>query len=130
MTDPRLNTSRHIVFNLSRPERSLLLLAPLSKTAGGWGLCRKADAKEPFTVFAETTDPDYQRLLAMCSAGKEHLDRIGRFDMPEFRPRVDWVREMQRFEILPRTLSPNDKIDFYATEQTYWRSLWHVPARN
>ena len=41
LDDPRLLTSRHIVFNLSRPEKSLMLLAPLAKDAGGWGLCRK-----------------------------------------------------------------------------------------
>ena len=40
LDDPRLLTSRHIVFNLSRPEQSLMLLAPLAKEAGGWGLCR------------------------------------------------------------------------------------------
>jgi hypothetical protein len=42
LDDPRLLTSRHIVFNLSRPEKSLMLLAPLAKEAGGWGLCQKA----------------------------------------------------------------------------------------
>ena len=40
LDDPRLLTSRHIVFNLSRPEKSLMLLAPLAREAGGWGLCR------------------------------------------------------------------------------------------
>ena len=35
--DPRPITSRHIVFNLSRPEKSLMLLAPLAESAGGWG---------------------------------------------------------------------------------------------
>ena len=39
LDDPRLLTSRHIVFNLSRPEKSLMLLAPLAKEAGGWGSC-------------------------------------------------------------------------------------------
>ena len=42
LDDPRLLTSRHIVFNLSRPEKSLVLLAPLAKEAGGWGLCNGA----------------------------------------------------------------------------------------
>ena len=42
LDDPRLLTSRHIVFNLSRPVQSLMLLAPLAKEAGGWGLCQSA----------------------------------------------------------------------------------------
>ena len=29
------------------------------------------------------------------------LDRIKRFDMPEFQPRDEYVREMKRFGILP-----------------------------
>jgi len=42
-----------------------------------------------------------------------------RFDMPDFHPRADWVREMKRYSILP--------IDCYATEQRYWQSLWYTP---
>jgi hypothetical protein len=38
LDDPRLLTSRHIVFNLSRPEKSIMLLAPLAKEAGD-GAC-------------------------------------------------------------------------------------------
>ena len=39
MGDHRLEFSRHIIFNLSRPEKSLVLLAPLAREAGGYGLC-------------------------------------------------------------------------------------------
>ena len=70
MHDPRLNTSRHSVFNLSRPDHSLLLLAPLAQPAGGWGLCRDPQTRAPVTVFADTRDPDYQTVLALCDAGK------------------------------------------------------------
>jgi hypothetical protein len=126
MDDPRLNTSRHIVFNLSRPERSLLLLGPLAESAGGWGLCRDLRTKEKITVFANTDDADYVTLRAMCQAGKERLDMIKRFDMPEFRPRKDWVREMRRYGILARS-ELSSPLDVYATEQKYWSSLWYQP---
>jgi len=122
MSDPRLNTSRHIVFNLTRPEKSMLLLAPLSVTAGGWGLCGT-------NVLATTEDPDYQKLLALCVAGKEQLEKIKRFDMPGFKPRIDWIREMKRYGILPETIDPlEDVVDVYATERKYWESLWYQPA--
>ncbi len=52
--DPRLLTSRHIVFHLSRREKSLILLAPLSRPAGGWGLCRDPNTGEPAEVFSNT----------------------------------------------------------------------------
>jgi hypothetical protein len=130
LDDPRLNTSRHIVFNLSNPEKSLLLLAPLAESAGGWGLCREPKTKERRVVFADRADPDYQTLKAMCVAGGKHLAQIKRFDMAGFRPRRDWVREMKRYGILPPQTQVEQTIDVYATEQQYWRSLWYRPSGN
>ena len=97
--DPRLKLSRHIVFNLSQPERSLLLLAPLAPAAGGFGLCRDP-AGQPAGVFAASSDPDYQTLLQMVAAGRTELERIKRFDMPGFQPRPQYLRELRRYGIL------------------------------
>jgi len=130
MTDPRLNTSRHIVFNLSRPEKSLILLAPLSEAGGGWGLCKDPKTKQKTTVFANKEDADYQTLLAMCDAGRTHLAQVKRFDMPDFYPRQDWVREMKRFGILATDYPTSARIDVYATEQKYWQSLWYPGMSN
>jgi hypothetical protein len=66
----------------------------------------------------------------MCVAGKERLDQIKRFDMPDFRPRKDWVREMKRYGILATDLDPIASIDVYAVEKKYWQSLWYRPAPN
>lgn len=121
--DPRLNTSRHIVFNLSRPEKSLLLLAPLSTNAGGWGLCKDPATGQPASVFADTADPDYAKLLAMCAAGRDRLNEVKRFDMPGFRPPAPYVREMQRYGILPANLAADAPVDPYATDRTYWESF-------
>jgi hypothetical protein len=140
LDDPRLLTSRHIVFNLSRPEKSLLLLAPLAQSAGGWGLCKakgleattegslpRGGAPEPFAVFKDTSDREYQKLLAMIVAGKAFLERDStRFDMADFRPRADWVREMKRYGILPASHEPSERLDVYAVEQNYWKSLWYA----
>ncbi|HUT35474.1 MAG TPA: discoidin domain-containing protein [Planctomycetota bacterium] len=122
LADPRLKLSRHIVFNLTRPERSLLLLAPLAKAAGGLELCRDKQDK-PAVVFADTADPDHRALLAMVEAGKHNLETIGRFDMPGFRPPPQYLREMKRYGILPPDLSPEAKIDVYETDRKYWESL-------
>ncbi len=124
MDDPRLKLSRHVVFNLSRPDKSLLLLAPLAKAAGGLELCRTADGK-PAAPFRDPGDPDYQKLLAMAAAGKTNLDEIKRFDMPGFRPRPEYVREMVRYGVLPANASTGTVLDVYGTDQAYWRSLWH-----
>ena len=126
--DPRLNTSRHLVFNLSRPEKSILLLAPLSEKAGGWGLCHAAGTNEHSAVFADTHDPDYVKLLALCTAGRDRLNQIKRFDMPGFAPRPEWIREMKRYNILPESTSTSDALNVYAIENNYWRSLWWQPS--
>jgi hypothetical protein len=128
LDDPRLLTSRHIVFNLSRPEQSLILLAPLAESAGGWGLCRDPKTHTPLTVFTDKTDPGYQSLLALCVAGQEALSRgTRRFDMAGFEPRSDWVREMKRYGILPATMDHPAPMDCYAVERQYWESLWYKP---
>jgi hypothetical protein len=127
LDDPRLLTSRHIVFNLSRPEKSVLLLAPLAKAAGGWELCRDPKTGLSARVFADRRDADYLALLAMITAGTDFLAEHKRFDMPGFVPRADWVREMKRYGVLPDALQPGDVSDVYAVEAKYWESLWHQP---
>jgi hypothetical protein len=120
-----LITSRHLVFNLSRPAKSMILLAPLARAAGGYQLCRKPDDTAP--VLATTSDPDYQTLLAMVTAGQQHLESITRFDMPDFKPRPAYLREMKRYGILPANLPPDARVDPYLTDKRYWESLWHQP---
>jgi hypothetical protein len=127
MSDPRLTTSRHIVFNLSRPEKSMLVLAPLAESTGGWGLCKDPGTRQKVVVFGDGNDTDYLKLLALCQAGKQRLELIKRFDMPDFKPRVDWVREMTRYGIL-KPGADQQQIDIYATERAYWESLWYQPT--
>jgi hypothetical protein len=148
LDDPRLLTSRHIVFNLTRPDKSLMLLAPLGKEAGGWGLCRNTPGASSYgatapagksgqspeggtsnaSVFASTADPGYEAIRAMIVAGKDFIERDStRFDMPNFKPRPDWVREMRRYGVLPECAKTEEVADAYAIEQDYWKSLWHQP---
>ncbi len=120
--DPRLRLSRHIVFNLTRPEKSLLLLAPLAERSGGFGLCRDGQGK-PTAVFADTGGPDYRKLLAMVAAGQQNLEKIKRFDMPGFRPRPQYIREMKRYGVLPADHPDDAEVDVYELDRKYWQSL-------
>lgn len=117
--DPRLQFSRHILYNLSRPEKSVQLLAPLSKSAGGYGICGG--------VFASTNDTDYQTLLAGIRDAKAHLESITRFNLPGFKPEPEYIREMKRYGVLPASYKIGDAIDVYRTDRRYWQSLWHNP---
>jgi len=109
------------ICNLDRPEKSLVVRAPLSKDAGGLGLCKR-------DVFKNIDDPDYKRLLAGVRVGAQQLAEGKRFDMPGFRPNRFYIREMKRFGFLPKDLKPDDPVDCYATDQAYWNSFWWLPG--
>jgi hypothetical protein len=118
---------RHLIYNLTRPKKSLILLAPLSSNAGGYGLCKDKNTDEDTAVFTDTEDPDYQAILDMCIAGKKQLEKIKRFDMPDFHPRPAYVREMKRYGIIPENLTIDTRIDPYEIDRAYWKSLWYNP---
>ncbi len=126
--DRRLPLARHRVFNLTRPAKSLMLLAPLAKAAGGLGRCvaKGADGK-PAPVFADASDPDYKAILALCEAGARRLAVIKRFDMPGFRPPEPYLREMKRYGVLGTIPPPDKTVDFYALDRAYWKSFWYAP---
>ncbi|HPD14624.1 MAG TPA: hypothetical protein PLE19_06735 [Planctomycetota bacterium] len=108
------------LYNLTRPEKSLLLKAMLAREAGGLGLCKKP-------VFASASDPLYQNLLARIQDAQRRLMEGKRFDMPGFRPTEHYIREMQRFGILPKDLKPTDPVNPYATDRAYWDSFDYRP---
>jgi hypothetical protein len=123
---------QELLYNLTRPEQSLVLLAPLSKQAGGLGLCATSfnkDEAHPADVFTSKNDADYQKALAEIARAGERLDQQKRFDMPGFRPNRHYVREMIRYGILPETFDAEaDPVDVYEIDRQYWRSLWHTPG--
>jgi len=108
--------------NLTRPEKSYILRAPLAKEAGGLGICEEA-------VLQSTDDPLYQGMLAAIRNAHDRLEKGKRFDMPGFRPNEHYIREMQRFGFLPKDLGPDDPVDVYATDRAYWDSFDYQPVR-
>jgi len=121
----RFNSS--IAFNLSDPEKSLVLTMPLN------GMVRKVKKNgkmvdERVVIFKDTRDPGYQAILAAARKEKKKLDRIKRFDMPGFRPNVHYLREMKVYGILPKDFDiEKDPADPYELDRKYWESHWHRP---
>ena len=68
--------------NLTHPEWSLTLTAPLSKDAGGLGLCQEKDGT-PY-IFKDKNDPDYQAFLSAITRGHELIVAEPRVDLFEF----------------------------------------------
>ncbi len=106
--------------NLTRPDKSLMVRAPLAKSGGGLEVCGKA-------VFADTSDSDYQTLLGRIQAASALHMQEKRFDMADFRPNDHYLRQMQTYGILPADLPPTGPIDVYATDEAYWQSFWYEP---
>ncbi len=102
--------------NLTRPEKSLLLQAPLARSAGGLELCGRA-------VFGDAAAADYQEILAAVEEAAGRLDRHKRFDMPGFRPSPYYIRQMQRYGVLPEKVDDDQPIDPYALDRAYWASF-------
>lgn len=109
-----------LVCNLSRPEMSTLLRAPLGRAAGGLEACGEV-------VFRDKDDPLYRQLLAAVEDAAARLREGKRFDMPGCRPNEHYVREMKRFGILPPDWGPEDPIDVYAVDRAYWDSFDYRP---
>jgi len=125
---PKYRFDPNIIMNLTRPDKSLMLLEPLAKSAGGYAeSLSKTNKESHFIVFKDTSDPDYQALLKAIGKTKDYLDRIKRFDMAGFRPNKHYIREMKVYGFLPEDFSVDDPIDVYALDRKYWESFWHKP---
>lgn len=110
--------SRHIIYNLNEPEKSTILLAPLSKEAGGYGLCKKGAGEIP--VFTSKSDKDYLSILKAVEKSSEYLNSIKRFDMDGFVVRGDYYREMKRYGVIGDDV-PIEDVDPYVADSIYWK---------
>ncbi len=130
--------NRHLVFDLSYPEQSKILRAPLSKQAGGLGVC---EAKSGQPVFKDASDPDYQKILAGIERGRKYiLEESNRHTMSfaspnngkdcpvRFVPRADYVRELIHYGVLPPDHDFNASVNPFELDKKYWSSFWYKPG--
>jgi hypothetical protein len=132
---------QHILYNLTHPDRSVQLLAPLAKKAGGYGACceiikgKKGAAEvtdKPASVFASKDDPDYRTLLAAIQDTKALHDSDPRWDTPGWKAPVEYIREMKRHGILPESFErEKDKLDPHKIDKRYWAAVsgHHPPGK-
>jgi len=127
--DPR----SHWLYNLDTPAKSVVLLAPLAKEAGGWGLCQektaaKKDSAPP--VFSSTRDTDYETVLGNVTQLHQQLQSNRRYDMPGFVPHPAYLSEMKRFGVLPEDYEwKGPPEEMWRIDEAYWQSFWHRPAK-
>ncbi len=114
------------LFNLTRPEISKIITAPLAKESGGRGICKTKEGK---AVFINQSDPDYRTILAGIEKGRDYLlHESQRFSNKQpIVPCRPYTREMVRFGVLPPDHDYNQPIDVYETDRKYWKSFWYEP---
>ena len=117
----------NMMVNMSDPEKSLILTMPLN------GMIRKVKkngktVEECVKGFKSTKDPLYQEILAQITRAKAGLDRVKRFDMPDFRPNIHYLREMKVYGVLPPDFDlEKDPANAYELDRKYWKSMWYKP---
>ncbi len=131
--------NRHMIFDLSYPEQSKVARGPLSKEAGGLGVC---EAKSGKKIFSDKNDPDYKTIVDYVARGRRYiLEENNRFmmvlnspnngkDCPkQFVPRSDYARELKRYGVLPSDWDVRLPLDPYEIDLKYWESVqYKVPA--
>ncbi|MGC8828375.1 MAG: hypothetical protein ACP5TE_01200 [Verrucomicrobiia bacterium] len=116
--DPIARYSSDILLNFSNPKNSALILAPLSKSCGGFGSCGD--------VFKSTEDADYRSLLSSIEKAAKLANTPPRYGAAGFKPNRQYIREMKRFGILPELFNPSkENVDYFALDRRYWKSLWY-----
>lgn len=125
---PQELASGSSLFNMTRPEKSKMLTAPLAKEAGGKGQCKNKDGSP---VFKSKDDPEYKSILGCILKGQHYLKHESqRFSNPQpIVPCRPYVREMIRFGVLPPNHEIKTPIDVYKTDRKYWETFWYKPPK-
>jgi hypothetical protein len=119
----KITFSRHILYDLSEPDQSTILKAPLAENNGGFGLCKD---KKGNSIFKSTKEDDYKTLLKAITNSKTYLDSIKRFDMEGFTVRPEYFREMKRYGIVDEDTDIKE-VDSYEADIKYWETIGTEP---
>jgi hypothetical protein len=112
-----------LLVNLTHPEKSLVLRAPLKKKAGRLELCKTRSGSSA-VVFADAHDADYQAIL---EAIVEVRPLVNSLELPGFQPHKSYFREMMRYGVLPQDFDPEtDRCDYYELDQRYWSQQYRL----
>ena len=107
-------------YNLTKPEKSRVVDAPLAKTAGGLAENNKK-GKHP-VIFENKDDPDYKKLLSCITQVADYMKKNFPFqNSPDFRPSRGYIRQMQKCKILPKDWNENTPIDAMKIDEEYFK---------
>jgi hypothetical protein len=126
--EAQLRRGRAIVVNADHPEKSLLLLAPLAKKAGGYATASEADVKAGKVkacpiLFSSAADADYQAILA----GLPRVPPSDRSGLVSVGKGGAGAR-LREFGFIPESLPDKwGRVNIHPIWEQYWKSLWWKP---
>jgi len=111
---------KDLLYNLSEPEKSLVLTIPLAENAGG---SAKPANSHP-VVFKDKNDPHYADVLNALRAASELLAKVSPFeDSPNFRTTAGYVEKMRFLKILPADFPHEGKLDARKADAAYFEHV-------
>ena len=127
--------AKYITYNLSQPEKSMALLAPLAKEAGGLGICKGPNTK---AVFTSKEDEHYVKILEVLKRYQKYphthwgyYGTKGYYGSPGYKPNPLYFEIMKQYGILPKDFDPEkDPYDVFEIDRRYWESHWHQPQQD
>lgn len=104
-------------FNFDNPERSIFVLTPLAKSAGG-----RAEKNVHPVVFKDKKDGDYQLIMSFLNKCKEWLSQNRPFyDKPNFRPNKGYTMVLQKCGIIKKNLKDKTPIPAFESDEKYFQ---------
>lgn len=120
---PRNRLSAHAAFNFTRPADSPVLVAPLSKKAGGRG-----GVSHP-SVFKSTDDADYKTVLAAITKARDYLAAHNpRYTDKNYKPRGAYYGALLRRGIVGKD-DDLTNFDAFEADKKYWDKVIDPPAQ-
>jgi hypothetical protein len=130
--EDQLRRGEEVLFNFSRPELSLVLLAPLARSAGGYATLdpeQTARRKQPIgpsdfsacpIVFKDSGDGDYQAILKAIQA---EARRVSAEPVSEVAKAPDLALQLKLYGVLGKDFDVASPFDIRKAYEDYWRSL-------
>jgi hypothetical protein len=94
--------------------------------------CHNQRRPDGHVILAGDLGPDwshsYFSLLAAIQRGKAELDKRPRYGTAGFRPNHQYIREMNRYGVLPESFELSQQpLDVFQADNAYWKTFWHRP---
>lgn len=111
---------RDVLYNLTTPEESVVLLVPLAKEHGG--LAEGVEKKSHPIVFRDKNDYEYKKMLSGIREVSEHMKKTSPFQTEKnFFPTKGYIKVLQKCGIIPADYDYKTPVDAMELDEKYFK---------